>query len=254
VPGVNGYFAANGAPGDVTDQNVLWGTWLIVNAANGYTQGSDMIAIVADATEPAISRPGHYTFYGRYVGWSAVDHRAPLATTFGAQFGQGGPFSAGTDLLVWRDSKVAQAAFACPATPGQRPAWFPIGQEALVLFDEQEHPEVPVTCPFGAPSQPAAAGSALPTQCPPTPAFLPFPAATQRVHVGGAALPVPFTFGWLYLDMNFADSAVTGNVPPADPLAAQAWIVATRSSNGRFAVATDAFRLDSACAPNHFAP
>ena len=249
VPGDAGYFAAGGA-GDATDQNVLWGGFFIVNSKQGFAQSSNMVAIEASGTDPATSTPGNYTFYGRYDGWSAVDHREPLATTFAAQFAAGGLFNAGTSYLVWRDPKVPQGAFSCPATADSVPAWYPLGQEGLTIFDEAEHAAVPFICPFAG-SPPS---SATPSQCPPTPALIPFPAATQRVQVNGAMLPVPFNFGWTYLDLNWTDAGIDGNNPIADPHAAQAWVIATESSFGHFAVAVDAFRLDSACSANHFVP
>jgi hypothetical protein len=248
VPGNEGYFGPTN--GDATDQNALWGSWYIINATKGYAEGSDMVAIVADATDPATTTPGRYTFYGRYVGWSAADHRAPLATKFAAQFATGGTFDGGTDLLIWRDTKIDQQAFTCPLAFGVRPAWYPLGQESLIMFDEQEHPEVPFLCPFGSEPQPGA----TPSQCPPLLPLLVAPAATQRTAVNGASLPVPFNFGWLFLGLSWADSPAAGLVPPIDPAAAQAWVVATQSSSRHFAVALDAYRLDSACIANHFPP
>ena len=59
------------------------------------------------STDPATTTPGAYTFYGRYVGWNASDNRQPLPTTFGAHYREAG------DVIVWRDSKVDQKAFAC---------------------------------------------------------------------------------------------------------------------------------------------
>jgi hypothetical protein len=249
LPGDPGYFAAGAAAGDATDQNVLWGTWYIVNATQGFAQGSDMVAVQADGSNPATSTPGNYTFYGRYVGWTAADHREPLATTFAAQFANGGAFSAGTSYLVWRDTKVSQPPFVCPAIAFSRPFWYPLIQEGLVIFDEQETPSVPETCVFSASPRP----STLPSQCPPFPVVIPFPAATQRTVVGGAQFPVPFSFGWNFLDLN-VNLAANPNVPPADPRAAQAWVVVTQSSHAHFAVAFDAYRLDSACSANHAIP
>jgi hypothetical protein len=231
-----GYFRSEVAAPDATDQNVLWGNWYIVNAAQGYAQGSNMVAVEADGSNPATSTPGNYTFYGSYVGWSAVDHREPLATTFAAQFADGGAFDAGTSYLVWRDPKVAQAPFACPARANAQPLWYPLGQEGVVIFDEQETPVIPQPCLL----------------CPPSLPFTPFPAATQRTTIGGPQFPVPFTFGWNFLDLNVTTA---GNPnPPADPHAAQAWVVATQSSHAHFAVALDAYRLDSACSANHAIP
>jgi hypothetical protein len=81
----------------------------------------------------------------------------------------------------------------------------------------------------------------------------PCPAETQRVQVGGANFPVPFLFGWLYLDLNFGPTV--GQVPGlTDPTAMQNWVIATYTSNGHFSVGVDAFQLDSACAAVHFFP
>jgi hypothetical protein len=237
-PGDAGYFAAGGT-GDATNQNVLWGDWFIVNSVQNFAEGGDLVHVEADGTNPATSTAGRYTFYGRYDAWTAVDNREPLATTFAARYLNGGPFSGGTSLLCWRDSKVNQGPFTCPATPGVRPAWYPLGQEGIVIFDEQEHPVTPQSFPF--------------SPQPPTSTNIPCPAETQRVQVGGASFPVPFSFGWLYLDMNTTVPAA-GNNPPVDPAAAQAWIIYTLASNGHFAVGIDAIRLDSACAANHFVP
>jgi hypothetical protein len=233
-----GYFGAGGT-GDATNQNVLWGDWFIVNTTQNFAEGSTLVHVEASATNPATSTPGRYTFYGRYDGWTAVDNREPLATNFATRYLNGGPFSGGTSLLVWRDSKVNQGPFTCPATAGVRPCWYPLGQEGIVIFDEQEHPSVPLTFPF--------------SPQPPNQGVIPFPAETQRTQVNGASFPVPFQFGWLYLDLN-TTVACAGNNPPIDPAAAQAWVVTTLASNGHFAVGIDGIRLDSACAANHTIP
>jgi hypothetical protein len=244
-PGELGYFAPNQG-GDVTDQNVLWGAWYIVNTTQNFAQGSEMVAIEADQTDPAVATPGRYSFYGRYDGWTGVDGREPLATTFAAQFLLGGVFNAGTSFVVWRDPKVAQAPFACPLATNRVP-WYPLTQEGFVIFDEQEHAAIQGPCPLGQ--------EALPEQCPPIPIQTPFAAATQRTQIGGPgpSLPVPFNFGWIYLNLNLAVDAAGSN-PPADPRAAQAWVISTQSSNGHFAVALEAFRLDDACAASHTLP
>ena len=88
----------------------------------------------------------------------------------------------GTNLIAWRDSKVKQGAFKCGTTP----AWYPLGQEQIVIFDEQEHPQIPQTFPVS--PQPPQSG------------IIPFPAETQSTLVGGATFPVPYKFGWLFLD------------------------------------------------------
>ena len=148
------------------------------------------------------------------------------------------PFTGGTDLIVWRDSKVNQGPFTCPATLG-RPSWYPLGQEAIVIFDEQEQPQVPQSLPGLA----AAAADR---------SSIPFPAEAQRDsrrrrRPAGAvqlrlALPRPEHHG-----------RRGRRNPPEDPAAAQAWVTIEMKAQGRFSVGFDAIQLDSAClaAPLH---
>jgi hypothetical protein len=239
ITGDPGYFGPGGS-GDVTNQNVLWGDFFIVNVPLNFAQGGPAVHIEASATNPQTSVPGQYTFYGRYtnIPWNADDNREPLATNFATRYLLGGTFSGGTSLLVWRDSKVNQQAFTCPATTG-RPAWYPLGQEGIVIFDEQEHVSTPPGC--------------IVSPCLPNQGLIPFPAEANRTRVGGPSLPVPFNFGWLYLNLNTTVTAA-GNVPPEDPAAAQAWVIATYSANGQFAVAPNAIQLDNASSALHFVP
>ena len=193
----------------------------------------------ASATDPETSVAGEYTFYGRYVAWTASDNREPLTTNFAVRYINGGAFTGGTDLIVWRDSKVNQGAFTCPAVLKSRPSWYPLGQEAIVIFDEQENPEVPQTLPV--------------SPQPPGDQIIPFPAEAQRTAVDGEDFPVSFDFGWLFLDLNTTVTAA-GNNPPEDPLAAQAWVTAVMDADGRFSVGFDAIQLDNATNANHSAP
>ena len=246
-----GYFAAGGT-GIATNQNVIWGDWFIVNSTQNFAEGGDLVHIEASPGtgvgnfgsyplpgDPATTTSGRYTFYGRYLKptpWTAVDNREPLATTFATRYLNGGPFTAGTSLLCWRDSKTDQQQFSCPAASGN-PPWYPLGQEGVVVFDEQEHPLTSTSCQV--------------SPCPRVTNVI-CPAETQRVQVGGPTLPVNSNFGWLFLDLN---TTIAGNPnPPVDPAAAQAWVISTLASNGHFAIGLDAIRLDSACAANHFVP
>jgi hypothetical protein len=227
-----GYFAPGGA-GDATDQNVLWGDVVYSNPKANQSYGDTLVHIEASATNPETSFPGQYTFYGRYVGWTATDHREPLATNFAARFSNlTGAAGSGTSLVTWRDSKVAQGAFKC----GTAPAWYPLGQEEVVIFDEQEHALVPLSFPVS--PQPPGGG------------IVPFPAEAQSTVLGGASFPVPFQSGWLFLDLNTTVTPA-GSVPPEDPAAAQAWVEVLMNSSGRYSVGFDAIRLDSACAAKH---
>jgi hypothetical protein len=236
-PGNAGYFAAGGT-GDVTDQNILWGDFFIVNVPQNFAQGGPLVHIEASPTDPKTTTPGGYTFYGRYVNWQATDNREALATTFATRYFLGGTFTGGTSILAWRDSKVDQQPFTCPATAGVRPPWYPLGEEGITIFDEQEHAVLPPSCQV--------------SPCITPPAQIPFGAETQRVQVGGPSLVTPFNFGWLFLDLN---TTVSGQTPGLlDTAAAQAWVISTYSSNGHFAVAVNGIQLDNASAANHTFP
>jgi hypothetical protein len=245
-PSDPGYFI-NGGLGSATNQNLLWGDYFYVTPGQNFAQGNPLVHIEASPGQGVVdsypapgssetTTAGEYTFYGRYVAWSAADNREPLATTFATRFLNGGVFSGGTDLIVWRDSKVNQFAFLCPAIPGVRPPWFPLGQEQLVIFDEQESRFAIPPVPF--------------SPAPPIPAQIPFPAEAQRVAVGGPDLPVPYNFGWLYLSLS-QSNALAGANPPEDPIAAQGFIQSVHSAEGRFSVGYDAILLDSAANASH---
>jgi hypothetical protein len=160
------------------------------------------------------------------VNWTAADNREPLATNFAVRYTDDEPFDEGTRLIVWRDSKVVQGSFACDT----RPAWFPLGHEGIVAFDEQENP--------------AALAEAS----------RPFPAETQRVKVGSKQLPVAFDKGWLFLNLNTTEP--TGDFPPEDPQAAQAWVSVEHYGGKKYwgspySVGYRAIQLDSATEASH---
>lgn len=230
TPSDPGYYS-----GIISFQNVLWGDFAYVSS-NSDIQGGPLVAVVSNTTDPATTTSGNYTFYGRYNGWTAADNRQPLATSFGGRY-----FKGATQVVVWRDPKMDQGSFAC----GGSPPWLPLGQEGVVFFDEQEHPQVlqKVSFPFG-PQPPGG---------PP----MPFPAATQKVQMGTATLPVSFSSGWAYYDLNVT-VIPAGSVPPADPAAAQAWVMTLRNLNGSSGVFAmiggDGVQLDSASAALHFVP
>ena len=233
LPNEPGYFGPGGS-GDVTNQNVLWGDYTFTNHIGGFDSGdgSPLVHIRADALDPQTSTPGEYTFYGRLVNWTAADNREPLSTIFMARFATLGG-SAATSLTVWRDAKVNQNYFACG---GNRPNWYPLGQEQIVVFNEQELPEATASVPFA--PQPPSTGP------------IPFPAGAQRVTVGSNALPTSFQFGFVYLNLNtFVTPA--GPVPPEDPLAAQAFVSVHHKGAGRYSTGWPAIMLDSAKGVSH---
>jgi hypothetical protein len=241
-PGDVGYWAAGGT-GDATNQAQMTGEVYYIDQLHAIARSDNLVHIHASGTDPNASTSGNYTFYGRYDDFTAVDNRQPLATEFGAYFVLGNftgaavpspsspawgmppasPPPGSTSLIVWRDSKVAQTYFTCGTSPG----WYPLPQEGLVAFDEQEHLQ-------------SLSGT-------------PFPAATQIVPVGGSALPVSHTSGWLYLDLN---ATVTGQVSgQTDATAAQAWVQVIEQNGSQILnVLHRAKQIDSGVAASHVVP
>ncbi len=226
----------------LTYQNVIWGTFLTVDRASKRSYIGSLVSVDASFADPEVTVAGEYTFYGRLAAWTAVDRRQPLATTFAARFFNtaGGGYPSSTSLLVWRDPKVSQGAFAC----GTNPPWYPLGQEAIVVFDEQEQAEVAEVDPVA----PVTPGAVL----------TPFPAAAQKVKIGSAEFPVGFERGFVYLNLN--TSVVGSPNPPEDPTAAQAWVEVVYEDKdpgaygvrGHTSTVTPASAIDSATDASHF--
>lgn len=226
-PADAGYFGPDGT-GIASNHNQLWGDFFYVDPQNNFAQGETLVHV--EAQDGFTGGPNMYTFYARYTsGAGFADNREPLARTFATRHVSGGAFTGGTDLVVWRDSKSSSTArFPC----GTVPAWFPLGQEGVTIFDEEENPVTVEGPPVsGIPDQPQP---------------IPFPAEAQRTQVGGPALPVPAGFenGWLHLDL---DQLFPGGYLPVNPSASQAWVIALMSAQGRFSVGFDAIQLDTAC-------
>jgi hypothetical protein len=201
----NGTYFAAGGTGLASDANVLWGDYTYINSKRNTSDGQTAVAIVAD---PDVFHGGDYTFYGRYVGFDGRDNRVPLSSLYYARYVDGGTFSGGTDLVVWRDNRRAAVA---PTSCDTAPNWSPLGEMQLVIFDEEENPR-------------EVANSSA------------FPLTTQKVHVGGAALPVAQPFGWMMLDLWHRDSTH-----------AQAWVSVIMSAEGRFSTGNEALRADDLC-------
>jgi hypothetical protein len=204
TPAQAAYFAKGGV-GVASDANVLWGDYHYVNSRRNTADSQTAIAIVADA-DHFVS--GDYTFYGRYVDFDGSDDRVPLSSLYYARYVNGGTFSGGTDLTVWRDNRKAAAL---PSDCGAAPTWSPLGEMQLVMFDEEENPSEII------------GGSS-------------FPLATQKVHVGGTALPVPQPFGFLMIDLWHQNGTH-----------AQGWVSITMTAEGRFSTGHEAVRVDDLC-------
>jgi hypothetical protein len=240
-PTTPGYFTAT-----ATFRNLLWGDYVHVDPGNNFASGDALVHIescvpgdgyrgyVGNGAGQCPLAAGDYTFYGRYVPpGSALDQREPLATTFATRYANGGAFNGGTDLLVWRDTKVSATAvdggpYACG---GPGPAgWFPLAQTDVVSFDEEENPTD------------QCAGPAL---SPVTGQMTCFPLATQRIHTHGGNLiardmVIPSNFGWLFLNLNHQ------LVNDPFPARAQAWVSTVMDAEGRFSVGFPAIQLDNA--------
>ncbi len=232
-----------------SNQNVLWGDVVYVNPDENFVSGNTIVHIEActGLAAPAYAgaagsgaglcpfsfAAGDYTFYGRYNSVAGQDQREPLATTFATRYINGGNFTGGTDLIVWRDSKTrpvgANGTHSCATVP----SWFPLNQTDVVAFDEAENPTD--LCFQGDNVSPPTGGTET---C--------FPLETQRVHVAGgnvvAADPAaPAPYGWIYLNLNH--SLASGDPYPGR---AQAWVMPEMSASGKYEVGYDAIQLDNA--------
>ncbi len=198
------YFA-KGGNGLASDVNALWGDVFFLDSQNNQAMSQPAVSLLADAD---FFNPGDYTFYGRYTGFDSRDDRVPLSSMYYVRYFNGGSFSGGTDLLVWRDNR---SAVATPLACGSTPSWANPGEEQVVIFDEEENATA-----LGKPNA--------------------FPVTTQRVSVGSAAIPTQPNFGWLMLDLWHADGTH-----------AQGWVGSLLTASGRFSSGHEAMRADDLC-------
>jgi hypothetical protein len=216
-------------------RNIWWGEYMTLDRSKKIGRGDNAVHIRAETNDAETLGPGAYTFYTRFEGVASTAVRQPLATTFFAPFDnvpKDPTYPQGTSFIVWRDPKVSSVApFPCGTTP----PWFPLQQDDLVAFDEQENPE---DLSFFPPTPPA----------PPVP-IVPFPAATQLVKLDTVAFPTTFTRGQLYLNLNTTVAAAS-NVPFEAPGIMQNWVIAVRDNKNKYSVGTRATNLDSATNTN----
>lgn len=223
------------SPGYATNElysgNILWGDFYFINASTNQARGNALIHVHASLTDPLTTTANKYTFYGRYNGWSAADHRGPLASQHLARYLNSVVyFPDGTELIAWRDTKINQAAFTCGSTP----AWYPLPQNGIAVFDEQEHFTTYPTSPF------------FPPLPPPIPK--PFKAATQVVKVNGPAMPTDFNRGFIWFDLNGAVTGDGGN-PTSNPTSAQSVMIAVFNYIGHYSVGYRTMQLDNTSDP-----
>jgi hypothetical protein len=221
-PSDPGYFGPGGV---ATNANVLWGDYFYVDPSNKYSDGENLVRIKAF---PGAFQAGSATFYGRYVGRSGADARQPLPTSWGSRYVNGGDFSGGTDVVVWRDSGRTVTPFAC----GTHPAGFPLLLASEVTFDEEEQPVLPQLFP-GSPPPPGSA-----------PELMAFPAEANRIHLGGPAFPLPFNFGWLFFDLTVPNPS-----SQAGSDVRQSWMETILKAQGQYSVGFSATPFGSLCSP-----
>jgi hypothetical protein len=163
------YFAEGGdRAGIAMTTNKLWGDVFYVDDANNFAQASEVVTIWADAD--SFTSTDVYTFYGRYSGWDGRDERVPLAPRWDMRFLNGGPFSGGASLMIWRDTRSHLIKpFACDTGP----PWRPLLSNIKVREEDGTHVD-----------QSYATGV--------------IPLATQKLPVSSLGLPV--AFGWIDFD------------------------------------------------------
>jgi hypothetical protein len=231
-PDNDGYFV-DGGVGVANNNNVLWGDYFLVDPANNFAQGWSAVHIEADglslavgdgSCDPVDRNPT--TFYctlradaGGADAVAGEDNREGLPSIYGTRYVNGGAFTGGTDLIVWRDKFTLGPGVAvpCNTTPPRA------SQNQLIVFDEQENPLVPTT---GGPSgEPGAPGEN------------PFPWCTNRASVG-TDFTVDSDFGWVYLNLNTTGANFETQYR-------QAHVTTVMDADGRFSVGYDAFSFNN---------
>jgi len=201
----------------LTYQNSLVGDWFMVNPAENFMQAEAAVTVEAVTPVPDFVpdnyAAGDQSFYGRLNGWTGVDDREPLPTTWALQ-----AVNYHGSVHVWRDTKRTPAAFAC----GGLQTTLSVESSGMFGMDSESY----LT----------------------TPAASPAPWATQRVDYDQATFGLPAVkTGWHYLSLQHND----GNVPDltGDATAAQSFVTVVRHSDGRFSYGAAAMPLDSAANP-----
>jgi hypothetical protein len=219
--------------------NVFWGKVFHLDPENNAAQGESLVAIEACTSEPCPYGDGDQTFYGRYVDFDGSDRREPLPGVFVTSYLNGGNFTGGTELTVWRDTRYAPGGSNGPQScaADSRPAWWPLAEADVLAFDEAEN--AVDLCYHG-----------LPGCFPTCPGLGCFQQATQRFPLTDPPpeadeLAPPFSFGWLYL--NLRQDGFWTTEPPFIP--SQAWVSVTMTALDRYSVGIDAGHLDRGCEP-----
>lgn len=220
TPADPGYFGPDGV---ALDDNVIWGDFAFVTPREDFAGGDLAVHLRAD---PEAFSEGDYTFYGRYVGGSAIDGREPLATRYVARHLEGA--GATTELLIWRDPLwPGKAKTEC----GTKPPWSPQNIRKLDFQISGEEGNF-----WGKPFFGTAVGldmsKAVQAQ-----------SLSRVIEIAGAQTESDISLGAFYLDLNHA-----ANANLFDGVA-QGWVGVRIQAGGRFEIGHPALPMDSACSP-----
>ena len=112
LPGALGAFDVLGF------DNVLWGESVVADPFDNAARAEPLVHLQASPTDPATAA-GQQTFYGRYTGATAADHREALANHWGIPAWQGIFFDL-PEYEIWRDPGVPGTRSI--ARPSRRPS------------------------------------------------------------------------------------------------------------------------------------
>lgn len=214
-----GYFGPGGV---ASNDNRLIGDAFYVFPGQDFAQGINLVRLEAD---PERFGPGDRTFYGPYLDGDGSDAREPLPTVWAARNLDGGGFSGGTGITVWRSASDTPEAFNCA---GPTPI-LPLISEVF-SFDEEEN---------GFRVYP---NTAIIDPPPPLEDIAPFTAAVSQLDSQNFPVFNPSPFGWMLFDLGVL-AFHHGSVDPF----AQGWVGTIIRADGRYSVGQAASPLSDAC-------
>ena len=216
TPFAQDYFLDGGA-GLGTNDNVLWGDFFLVDPANDFAQGEQLVTVVADASRfgrpdpcagPLPCTPMLPTFY-----FGGDDNRMPLPKETRSLYLTGGGFLGQTDLLVFTHYGTYTVA------------------ECDQVAELWEANEIELR------SRGQAGGEE-------SKSYLNTLKRVLRIPVGGDEAPVAHNFGTIDLTARYYFIPPILPPPPED---LQTWVIPLIRANGRFSVGTSAIPLADFC-------
>jgi hypothetical protein len=216
TPADTGYYDTSTGEVPIASDNVLVGGFLLSEGAQNIGYGAAAIALEAAPAGRFVQDDS--TFYGRYHGYSGVDRREPLPSTWMTGLAHSGANGSNGEAIVWREvPKLTPSMALCAgsSTGGE----VPLEAREQRLFDAGGH------------SQPAP--QAPPAAIPLATQRLPLSALESTSVVGSAGRRA---LGYAHL----ADGT-------ADPRLGQAWFGALVRTEGRYGDLVSGIPIDSRC-------